>query len=104
MREVRDLAAGMKEAIASLRKASADAKAALSEEMSRATGNADKVRTFIKELKEANQEVEAFLGEAGSNFPPSEDSVIQQPHMRKMEHTVRRADINGVMLNQEAEQ
>ena len=102
MREVRDLAAGMKEAIVSLRQASADAKAALFEEMSRANANADKVRSFIKELKEANQEVESFLGEAGTNFPPSETPETVHSH-RKMEHARPRADMNGVVLNTEAE-
>ena len=102
MREVRDLAAGMKDAIASIRKSAADAKGSLAVEISRAQVNASKVSSFADELKEANLEVEEFLGETGSNFPSSEASITPAPAGRKMmEHTQSRTDLNGVTLNPE---
>lgn len=94
MREVKELAAGMKEVLASLRKDSADAKDQFMSEAARAKVNAAKVKSLAVELSEANKEVESFLGESGSNFPPteaSEASPIQLLH----------TDVNGVTLNPE---
>lgn len=96
MREVKNLAAGMKDAVASLRKLSADAKSNLDVEISRANVNAGKVNSLAKELKEANLEIEEFLGETGSNFPSSEESDTQPPD------AAGHADKNGVTLNKEA--
>ena len=92
MREVHNLAAGMKEAIASIKKAAVDARSALDAEVGRAAGNVEKVRSVATDLKEANLEVESFLGETGSNFPSSGDSPMSAGH----------ADINGVTVNPEA--
>lgn len=91
MQEVRDLASGMKEAVEALRKASADAKASLQAEILRANTNAEKVRSLTSGLKDANKEVEAFLGVTNSNFEPE---AAPKP--------APRADINGVTLNLEA--
>jgi hypothetical protein len=95
MKEVHDLASGMKEAIASVKKISADAKSSLAVEISRAHTNASKVKSLATDLKSANLEVEDFLGETGSNFPSSEESTTPRVVGPK-------PDINGVILNPEA--
>lgn len=95
MREVKELAAGMKEVLAGLRKDSANAKGQFMAEATRAKVNAAKVRSLAVELSEANKEVEEFLGESGSNFPLSEASEASPtplPH----------ADVNGVTINQDS--
>lgn len=94
MQEVRDLATGMKEAVASLKRISIDARASLDVEIGRAKVNADKVKSLAQGLKEANLEVESFLGESKSNFTPSEGSDTQQ-------QTGLKTDVNGVTLNPE---
>jgi hypothetical protein len=94
MREVKNLALGMREAIANIKKLSADAKSGLDSEVSRALVNADKVRSFTRELSDANQEVEQFLGDTGSNFPPSDGSTPPQSGAIS-------ADINGVTVNKD---
>lgn len=96
MREVKDLASGMKDAIANIKKLSTDAKSGLLSEIDRAKVNASKVTSFTQELSDANKEVEAFLGDTGSNFPTSEPSPT--PAVKPKPHT----DINGVTLNPDA--
>lgn len=96
MREVHDLAAGMKDAIAGIRKLAVDAKNGLNTEIGRAQSNADKVRALTADLKSANLEVESFLGESGSNFPPSGGDSSTPPS------TGAHADVNGVTLNLDA--
>lgn len=91
MKEVRDLASGLKESIAAIKKSNLDARNSLDAEIARAQINAGKVNSFTKDLKEANLEVESFLGETNSNFPPSD--VLPTP---------AQADANGVTLNTEA--
>jgi hypothetical protein len=95
MREVRELAEGMREAVASIRKTHTDAKSGLEVEVARAAVNSEKVKAFTQELKDANLEVESFLGETGSNFPTSETSATPRPAGGP------RTDINGVTPNQE---
>lgn len=93
MREVKELAAGMKEVLAGLRKDSANAKGQFMAEAERAKINANKVRSLAVELSEANKEVEEFLGETGSNFPPTEASEASPTPLPK-------ADINGVTITE----
>lgn len=88
MREVSDLATSMKGAISALRKIHADARAEFEKEVTRANLNAGKVKALTSGLKEANSQVESFLGEAGTNFPP-ETEVSEKPH----------TDLNGVTLH-----
>jgi len=95
MREVKELAAGMKDVLASLRKGSADAKAHFMSEAARAQVNASKVKSLALELSEANAEVEDFLGDSGSNFSSSETSDTQPQ--------TGTADINGVTINKESQ-
>lgn len=92
MQEVRDLATGMKEAVESLRKINADAKASLQTEIARGNVNAEKVLSLANSLKDANKEVESFLGATNSNFEPEVKTEIVK----------LRADLNGVTLNPEA--
>lgn len=94
MREIKELAVGLKESLAALKSASAGAKASLVSEMERAKVNAQKVQSLALELKDANTEVEDFLGDTGSNFPSSEGSSTPPP--------VLKTDTNGVTLNPEA--
>ncbi len=94
MREVHDLATGMKDAIASLKKIHVDAKNALTTEIGRSKVNAQKVMSMATDLKAANLEVEDFLGDTKSNFTSSED-VNTHPT------TGAKADVNGVTLNPE---
>jgi len=96
MKEVHDLASGMREAVADLKRSSADAKSALSAEIARGKVNASKVKSMATDLKAANLEVESFLGETPSNFSTSETSPTPvHPDKPK-------TDINGVTLNPEA--
>ena len=95
MKEVHDLATGMKELIASIKRDSANAKGALVTEAMRAKDNAAKVHSIAADLKEANKEVEEFLGETGSNFPPAGET-LNTPAVKP------KTDINGVTLNPEA--
>jgi hypothetical protein len=92
MREIKELAVGLKESLAALKSVSAGAKASLVSEMERAKVNAQKVQSLALELKDANTEVEDFLGESGSNFPSSEASSTPAPKL----------DTNGVAINPEA--
>ena len=87
MREIRDMAAGLRDAVATLRKEASTAKHTFKSEFLRAQANTAKFKAFTQELKDANAEVEGFLGETGSNFPTSEDSSIPS-----------HPDINGVTL------
>lgn len=89
MREVHDLASGMKDAINKIKQAAADAKSGLHAEIGRAQVNAGKVQAMTADLKAANLEVESFLGESGSNFPPGEDSNT---------HELGSPDRNGVRI------
>jgi hypothetical protein len=93
MREMHDLAAGMKDAIAKLKQTAINAKIGLDSEITRANVNADKVNSLTADLSSANKEVEDFLGESGSNFPPSAASAT--PPVT----TPLKPDINGVTLN-----
>lgn len=94
MREVKSLAQGLKDTIASVRQMTIDAKNDLEAEAKRALGNAAKVVSFTKDLKDANAEVETFLGDTGSNFPPPTGNT--QPQDGHPKH-----DINNVTLNPE---
>jgi hypothetical protein len=98
MREVRDLAAGMKQAIAGLKQSAVDAKNNLNAEIAHAQVNAEKVNALTADLKAANLGVDSFLGETGSNFPPS-GTVLSTPPS-----AVGKADANGVTLNPDAKQ
>lgn len=97
MKEVHDLAAGMRQAIAGIKQAAVDAKSNLASEISHAQANADKVNSLTADLRAANKEVDDFLGEVGSNFPPSGvDSSIPPSTGNSV---TGKADINGVILN-----
>lgn len=98
MREVKELASTIKDAVAGLRKTNESVKSAFHAEVARAVGNADKVRAFTAELKDANIELEASLGETGSNFPTSEDSGSQEGA-----NTLKVTNANGVTINPEAQ-
>lgn len=93
MREVKELAVGMREVLASLRKDSVVARGQFLSEVSRAKVNAAKVKSLAVELSEANKEVETFLGESGSNFPHTEASEASPTPLPK-------ADINGVTITE----
>lgn len=91
MQEVRQLAAGMKELIAGLKRDSIDARSALENEIACAKTNASKVKAVAAELKEANKEVEEFLSETNSNFSVLGDTIAQ-----KVIDQI--TDLNGVTL------
>lgn len=93
MKEVHDLASGMRELVAGLRKSSTDAKDGLLSEIQRGQVNASKVKAMAQDLKAANLEVEGFLGETPSNFSGSETLNTPAPKPK--------TDINGVTLNTE---
>jgi hypothetical protein len=104
MQEVKDLAAGMRGLMADLRKVNVDAKNKLTSEVARAHVNAQKAMSLATELSDANKEVEDFLGESGSNFPPS--GTLATPPVvgekREGEHYPRsRTLANGVTVNEE---
>lgn len=104
MQEVKDLAAGMRELMADLRKVNVDAKDKLTSEVKRAHVNAEKAMSLATELSDANKEVEDFLGESGSNFPPSK--TLPTPPVvgekKEGEHYPRPHTLaNGVTVNEE---
>lgn len=92
MREVHNLASSLKASVEALKKATLGAQEGLLVEVERGNVNAQKVRSLTKELKDANLEVEALLGESNSNFTLSEGSATHMP----------RTDANGVTLNTES--
>lgn len=109
MKEVFDLANGMREAIANLKQSHINAKAELASEITRANVNAKKVQSLAQELKTANKEVESFLGETGSNFPEYQEGSDTQQHdglgqqagldnLPETEKELGQADVNGVSL------
>ena len=100
MQEVRDLAAGMRGLMADLRKLNVDAKNKLTSEVSRAHVNAQKAMSLAGELSDANKEVEEFLGESGSNFPPSEASDTPPVAGPKEAPHYPRTLSNGVTVNE----
>src|SRR6266403_4494523 len=101
MQEVRDLAAGMRGLMADLRRLNVDVKNELTSEVSRAHVNAQKARSLATELRDANKEVEEFLGESGSNFPPSEASDTLPVAGPKEGPHYPRTLSNGVTVNEE---
>lgn len=92
MQEVRDLTAVLGDSIAFVRKAHADAKDSLASEIAKARANVDKVNSMVRDFKQANVELEAFISGTASNFPPTE--VTSEP-----EAFMPQTDINGVTLN-----
>lgn len=100
MQEVRDLAAGMRGLMAGLRKLNVDAKNKLTSEVERAHVNAQKAMSLAGELSDANKEVEEFLGESGSNFPPSEVSDTPPVAGPKEAPHYPRTLSNGVTVNE----
>jgi len=100
MQEVRDLAAGMRGLMADLRKLNVDAKNKLTSEVERAHVNAQKAMSLAGELSDANKEVEEFLGESGSNFPPSEVSDTPPVAGSKEAPHYPRTLSNGVTVNE----
>lgn len=103
MQEIRELASGMKSAIASLKQGAVDAKGLLATEMGRAKVNNEKVLAMATDLKSANLEVEEFLGETRSNFPSDEKKSNTHQSAGtdapKEEFVPTHADMNGVTLN-----
>ena len=99
MQEVRDLATSMKEAMDFIRKFSTDSRTAFAAEVDRAKANVSKIQSMTQQLKDANSEVEAFLGTAGTNFPPAEPTY--QKYEGFAELTLQKTDINGVTINPE---
>ena len=92
MREVRNVAEVMRETMRQLKADSVAAVGEFQKEVSVSQEQMGKVRALTSELKEANQEVSAMLGESGSNFstkvPASENSGV-----------TTKPDINGVTVN-----
>lgn len=90
MREIKNMAQNMKDKLAAL-KAQYNSNE-LNAEIDRANTNSEKIKAFTQELKDANAEIESFLGETGSNFSPSEESATRKQYG---------PDHNGVTINQE---
>ena len=70
MKEVTNLAKVLQATVNQLKNAHAAALAAFHSEVSHSNANLAKVNSITAELATANKEVEAALGETGSNFPP----------------------------------
>src|ERR1700688_3151627 len=68
MREVKDAANSLKDLMESLKRKTAEAKAAFGEQAARSIENAEKLKSAAVDLREANQTMEGLLGETGSNF------------------------------------
>lgn len=79
MQEVKALGASLRDMMGQIKSAAADAQSAFQTEAQRALVNSGKVKSAAADLKSANLEIESFLGEAGSNFPPSETSTPPTP-------------------------
>jgi hypothetical protein len=89
MQEIKNLASTLTEAFSLLKKIHSDANGNLNAELTRAHENATKVKSLIQGLKEANEEVESFLGTTNTNYPPVEVPA---------EEFKQKTDINGVTL------
>lgn len=93
MKEVRDLATAVQTAVANLKATNQSVLTNFNAEVQRANVNADKIRSFTLDLKNANAEVEASLGDTGSNFPPSSTATSEASTVRAT------TDRNGVTIN-----
>lgn len=71
MKEIKNLSSSLKTMMDGVKSAAADAQAQFQAEAERAKTNAGKVVSVAQDLKTSNLELEAFLGESDSNFPPS---------------------------------
>ena len=78
MREVKGLANTMRGLIAELKQGHAAAMGRFNQEAAISKVNLEKVNAVTEELAEANREVEAMLGDTGSNFPEQEKSQFDQ--------------------------
>lgn len=76
MREVRSLADTLRTTVLALKAKTNKSIEGFQSEVQRAHDNNGKVDSLTKELKLANQEVEAVLGDTGSNFPTSEEGQL----------------------------
>lgn len=73
MKEVKALGSSLRFMMDSIKKSASEAQSSFELEAQRALVNSDKVKSAASDLKSANQEIESFLGETQSNFPPSEE-------------------------------
>ena len=89
MREVKNIANTLQDAVKSLRQRAQTTTEAFNREMAAAHEGINKLEAVTGELREANQQVQAALSDVGSNFPPPEEHHIEAP----------KADLNGVTLN-----
>jgi hypothetical protein len=87
MREVQGLADVVSSTVKRLKAAHLAATTRFKTEVANSETNLTKVSAFTDELATANKEMEAALGDTGSNFPTSEAAGSPKP------------DINGVTVN-----
>jgi hypothetical protein len=100
MQEVRDLTTVLSDAITFVRQAHANAKETLAAEVIKARANVDKVNSMTQEFKKANLELEAFIGNTASNFPPLDEDFKTYTGQDEL-RVEPKADINGVTLKRE---
>lgn len=98
MQEVRDLTTVLSDAITFVRQAHANAKETLAAEVIKARANVDKVNSMTQEFKKANLELEAFIGNTASNFPPPDEDLKVSTGLDELK-LEQKTDINGVTLH-----
>ena len=93
MQEVKDLASVLKDTVAGLKQAMADAGNSLTAEIKIGHDNISKVKALTAGLRDANKEVEAILGATRSNYPEPEPPTEQAKPLG-----FGPSDLNGVSL------
>lgn len=96
MREVLNLAGSLRDTLTSLRAEAERAKNEFHGEHKATQVAIGKVKSLTKDLKQARQQVEGVLGEAGSNF-----QEVVEPETGNQEPACSVFDSNGVCLNRE---
>lgn len=86
MKEVKDLASVIQEAVASIKQTTVNVRDDFLTEIERARDNSAKIKSLTQGLKDANKDMESILVDQNSNFQPD---------------TKLSTDKNGVTLNKE---
>jgi predicted nucleic acid-binding Zn-ribbon protein len=95
MREVRGLAETIRERVKALKAEAANATNEFNSEHDATIASIGKVKSITSELRAARQEVDAQLGDVGSNFPTQEGQTSAKPEKPL---SFGKPDVNGVFV------
>jgi hypothetical protein len=101
MREVRGLADTIRERVKALKAEAVMVTQEFNSEHDATIASIAKVKSITTELRAARQEVDAQLGDAGSNFPTQEETRSSEPKIPSVGTATNwsRPDSNGVSVN-----